>query len=54
MILAELDSDDARLNLLQERTHLTTLQPEIAALQSQIESESRRRLGRTQRFDPFG
>jgi multidrug resistance efflux pump len=38
-ILAELDSAEARLNLLQERAHVTTLQPQIAALQSQIESE---------------
>ncbi|MDQ2844097.1 MAG: HlyD family secretion protein [Acidobacteriota bacterium] len=39
-ILAELDSDEERLNLQEQRTHLASLEPQIAALRSQINSES--------------
>ncbi len=38
-VLAELDSNDERLNLQQERTRLASLAPQLQALQSQTKSE---------------
>ncbi len=38
-VLAAIDSEDARLSLQEERTRLATLQPEIAALDAQMQSE---------------
>src|SRR2546423_8091744 len=38
-VLAEIDSENARLSLQEERTRLATLTPQIAALQSQMQSE---------------
>ena len=38
-VLAELDSDDERLTLGEQRTHLATLEPQLAALRSQMKSE---------------
>ncbi len=39
-VLAEVDGEDARLSLQEERTRLATLIPQIAALQSQVQSEN--------------
>ncbi len=38
-ILVELDSNDEQLSVAQERAHLASLDPELAALRSQIRSE---------------
>lgn len=38
-VLAELDSNDERLSLQEERTRLATLEPQLAALRSQMDSE---------------
>ncbi len=38
-IIAELDSDSERLNLQEQRTHLASLEPQIAALRSQMGTE---------------
>jgi len=38
-VLAELDSNDERLNLQEERTRLATLGPQLEALRSQMQSE---------------
>ncbi|HEY7305325.1 MAG TPA: HlyD family efflux transporter periplasmic adaptor subunit [Bryobacteraceae bacterium] len=42
-VLAELDDDDQRLNLQQERTHLMSLEPQLVALRAQMQSEGRGR-----------
>ena len=39
-VLAELDSDDERLALSEQRTHLATIEPQLAALHAQLESEA--------------
>lgn len=39
-VLAELDSEDQRLGLQEQRAHLASLQPEIAALRAQMNSEA--------------
>ena len=38
-ILLELDSDEERLNLQEQKAHLASLQPQIAALRAQMSSE---------------
>ena len=38
-ILLELDSDEERLNLEEQKAHLASLQPQIAALRAQMSSE---------------
>ncbi len=39
-VLAELDSDDQRLSLQEQRTRLASIEPQMAALRSQIGSEN--------------
>ena len=40
-VLAELDDNDQRLSLQQERTHLSSLEPQLAALRAQMHSEDK-------------
>ena len=42
-VLAELDDNDQRLSLQQERTHLTSLEPQLPALRAQMRSEGQGR-----------
>jgi membrane fusion protein (multidrug efflux system) len=42
-VLAELDNNDQRLNLQQERTHLASLEPQLGALRAQMQSEGQGR-----------
>jgi len=42
-VLAELDSQDQRLSLRQEQTHLASLTPQIAALRAQMQTEGQGR-----------
>lgn len=39
-VLAKLDDNDQRLSLQQERTHLASLEPQLAALRAQMHSEA--------------
>jgi membrane fusion protein (multidrug efflux system) len=47
-VLVELDSNDERLGLAQERAHLAALQPELAALRAQASSEEEGRASERQ------
>lgn len=42
-VLAELDDNDQRLNVQQEKTHLASLEPQLAALRAQMQSEGQGR-----------
>lgn len=50
-VLAELDDNDQRLSLQQERTHLASLEPQLAALRAQMHSEGE---GRTDEHKVLG
>lgn len=50
-VLAELDDNDQRLSLQQERTHLASLEPHLAALRAQMHSEGE---GRTDEHKVLG
>lgn len=50
-VLAELDDNDQRLSLQQERTHLASLEPQLMALRAQMHSEGE---GRTDEHKVLG